>query len=281
MRALQPRRIVALGLVGLFGLGVAACQAVAGIEDRTLDPNAPDPGDPDTTEQCQDYCDTVMAACIGTNAVYTSEAHCLGICAKLEPGDPNEPVGNNVACRLRQAQIAELSEPEETCRSAGPGGDGICGSDCDAYCTLFPQICPDQYLHGETEACLKACGGLADQSSYNLSADHGGDSIECRLVHTASATVDPVEHCKHAPIVRPEKWCVPDPEAEPTCEEYCKIELAACDGDLLQYESEQQCFDVCEALDPGNNGDEVGNTVGCRRYHAFSATLGADNHCPH
>lgn len=283
MRALDLRRIVALGLVGLAGLGIAACQSIAGIEDRTLDPDAPNPtpGDTPATAQCQSYCDTVMAACVGENAVYATQAHCLAICAKLAPGDSNEPVGNTVACRLRQAKIAQNSEPEETCRLAGPGGGDECGSDCEAYCTLYPQVCPDLYLYGDTKTCLDACQGLTDQNSYNLSDDHGGDTIECRLVHTASATVDPVEHCKHGPIVLPAEWCVNDPEQPPTCQEYCQIELAACRGDVAQYESKQQCLDVCEALDPGVNSDVDGNTVGCRRYHSFNSTLGADNHCPH
>jgi hypothetical protein len=278
MRALAPRNILALALLGL---GLAACQAIAGIEDRKLDPEADEPGQPDASKQCQSYCESVMAACIGDNAVYTSPEHCLRVCSKLDPGDPNEPVGNTVACRARQAQIAKVSEPEETCRSAGPGGDGECGTDCEAYCTLYPQICPDQYLYESEESCLQACSGLAEQHRYNLMDDHEGDTIECRLVHTASATVLPEEHCKHAPIPPSDMWCIPPPDKAPTCEAYCQIEQAACEGSNAQYESEQQCLDVCAALDPGKNSDTTQNTVGCRRYHSFNSTLGAENHCPH
>jgi hypothetical protein len=279
MGALISQRIVALGLVGL---ALAACQAIAGIEDRKLDPEASIGGTGGApSEQCETYCTTVMDACAGKNAVYASTAHCLSVCGKLEPGDPGEPVGNTVECRLRQAKIAKTSEPEETCRFAGPGGDDVCGSDCEAYCTLYPQICPDKYAYESEASCLQACSGLTDQHRYNLDADHGGDTIECRLVHTASASIDPVGHCKHGPIPQPEEWCNNPPDDAPTCKEYCKLELAACDGVNAQYESEQQCLDVCAALDPGNNADTTGNTVGCRRYHSFNATLGAATHCPH
>jgi hypothetical protein len=142
-------------------------------------------------------------------------------------------------------------------------------------------VCPDKDEYKTNASCLKACSGLTEQPTFNVVTDHGGDTIECRLVHVSSATIDPKEHCPHAPIPPSQPWCVGAPELAPTCEEYCKIELAACDGDLTQYESKQQCLDVCGGLDPGNNADQTGNTVGCRRYHAFSATLAATTHCYH
>src|SRR5688500_18287338 len=135
-RALWPLTLV------LAGLG--ACQSIAGIEDRVLNPAAfgeggdGSGGEPNVnpaTPQCQRYCSDVMSACTAENAVYVDEALCLGVCAQLEPGDPLEPVGNTVACRARQAAIAK-AEPAEHCRAAGPGGDGVCGSDCEAYCEL-------------------------------------------------------------------------------------------------------------------------------------------------
>lgn len=261
----------------LLVLGLGACQAIAGIEDRTLAADAEDPASP----ECESYCSAVMDACGGRNAVYSTEKHCLSVCKHLDPGDPIEPTGTNtVACRTRQAALAEL-EPDTSCRAAGPGGDGVCGTDCEGYCTLFQSVCTELDPYKTTESCLQACSGLTDQSSFDLGADHGGDTVECRLVHVTNSTLDPVGHCKHSPIILPEEWCVGAPDKPPTCQEYCQIELAACTGSLSQYESEQQCLDVCAALDPGTNADIKENTVGCRRYHSFSATLLADTHCPH
>lgn len=262
----------------LLGLGLGACQAIAGIEDRTLAAEAEDPASP----QCEDYCDTVMTNCVGNNAVYATPQHCLKACKYFEPGDPIEAAGDNsVACRTRQAAGAKL-EPDTSCRAAGPGGDGVCGTDCEGYCTLFAAACSDlDPYEGDIDSCLQDCSGLPDQPSFNLARDHDLDTIECRLVHVTNSTLDPVTHCKHATIAAPDEYCVNPPNKPPTCQEYCKLELAACDGELTQYESEQQCLDVCGALNPGSNADLKEDTVGCRRYHSFSATLLPETHCPH
>jgi hypothetical protein len=262
----------------LAAFGLVACQAVAGIEDRTLDPSA---GKPVYTQQCHEYCDLVMGACTGTNAVYTTKDICLGVCAQLDAGDGEDTQGNNISCRAYWADQA-TGEPTDNCLKAGPGGGGQCGSDCEAYCQLFPKVCPDDYAYKSTADCLTFCGALANQTTFDVVRDHGGDTIECRLVHTSSATLLPKDHCKHATISPEEPWCINDPEGPPTCKAYCAIELLACTGDLAQYQSQDECMKVCEALPPGTNDDETGNSVGCRRYHSFNATtLGADLHCSH
>jgi len=262
----------------LLTLGLGACQAIAGIEERKLDPGATSART--DSKQCKDYCATVMANCNGKNAVYTTEDLCLGICAQLDPGDP-ESVGNTVACRARQARS---SEPDVDCIAAGPGGNGICGTDCEAYCQLFPKICKEDYEYNSNADCLKACSGLIEQPNrFDVVKDHSGDTIECRLVHVSAAS-DPIEtavHCPHATIRPAEPYCTGAAKDAPTCEEYCKIEIAACTDDLAQYESEAQCLAVCGALDPGTNDDQTGNTVGCRRYHSFNATLLPETHCAH
>jgi hypothetical protein len=268
-------------LVGfaLLTMALGACQAIAGIEERKLDPDAESAQT--NSKQCKDYCTTVMANCTGKNAVYTKEELCLGVCATLDPGDPNEPQGNTVACRARQADLA-TEEPSVNCIAAGPGGNGICGTDCEAYCQIFPKICKDEYEYTSDKACLQACSGLIEQPDrFDVTKDHSGDTIECRLVHVSSATVEPTPHCSHAPIRPSEPWCTDAADAAPTCEQYCKVELAACAGDLAQYESPEQCMAACNALDRGTNADQTGNTVGCRRYHSFNSTLLPATHCFH
>jgi hypothetical protein len=262
----------------LLSLSLGACQAVAGIEERKLDPKLVPRND---SEQCKSYCSVVMEACQNEDAVYATLAQCLGICAQLPAGDDNEPGENNtVACRAAEADNA-LSEPKGYCRSAGPGGNGKCGTDCDAYCNLFPKICKDKFEYTDAAQCLKACNAITEQDSYNLTADHGGDTIECRLVHTASAAVDPVMHCPHGTLKPGSEWCVGKADKPPTCDQYCDIELAACTGKNAQYESPEQCQAVCAALEPGVNPDQAANTMACRRYHSFNSITGADTHCPH
>jgi hypothetical protein len=260
--------------LALVPVALSACQVVAGIEDRKLDPEA------STDALCNEYCDKVMAACTDEHAVYTNRAQCMGVCSKLPPGEEQEIVNeNSIRCRIRLIDSA-LHEADD-CRFVGPGGGDQCGSDCDAYCTVYPQVCPDDYKYGDFDNCLKNCVGLKDQSRYDLKADHEGDSIECRLVHTSSASVSPTEHCPHATIFPAEPWCIAKAETEPTCDEYCRIERAACQGAMSQYESDEQCQAACAALPIGTNGDETGNSVGCRRYHSFNSTLLPETHCSH
>jgi hypothetical protein len=269
-------KLVAFGIIG-FALG--ACQAIAGIEERKLDPKAP--GARNDSKQCKDYCSTVMEACTGTNSVYTKVELCLAVCAELDPGDSTEPVGNNVACRAKQAADA-LREPEDHCKNAGPGGNGQCGSDCQAYCQLAPIFCPENVVNYPTEkSCLTACSGLPQQDSFDTDRDHGGDTVECRLVHLSSAAELPLQHCAHATIPPAKDWCRGEPADSPTCKDYCLIEMVACQGELAQYESPEQCEKVCGALELGTNEDQTGNTVGCRRYHAFSSTTAPETHCFH
>ncbi len=287
MRRSSFSRTLLLGACLAVGLG--ACQVIAGIEERKLDPNlaAGDTGGADgaggdnmASTECSQYCTRVMAACTSDFQVYINEEVCLGICALMDPGEAIEPVGNTVACRSHQAKLAER-EPQDHCLAAGPGGAGVCGSDCEAYCQLFPLTCPDNIAYPTNTACLQACSGLTDQARFDVLADHEGDTIECRLVHVSSAASTPDPHCGHAPLAPGGPWCRGEPADAPTCAEYCSIALAACTGDLAQYEDAAQCEKVCASLEPGTHADRAEDTVGCRRYHAFSATLAAETHCSH
>jgi hypothetical protein len=273
MRRSELTRTLVLGL-GLMSAALA-CQAVAGIEDRKLDTSlAPDAVSP----ECSEYCTLVAEACQDKHQVYTTEATCLGVCELLEKGTDLEPVGNTVECRIAQAKLS-LREPAEHCPLAGPGGGGVCGSDCEAYCQLFAAVCEPEFR--EQADCVRACDGLTDQTRFDVQADHEGDTIECRLVHVSSATVEPETHCAHAPLAPAEPWCINPADQAPTCEEYCDINLAACVGDLAQYETPEQCLKTCAVLEPGTNADKIEDTVGCRRYHSFSSTLAAQMHCSH
>mgnify|MGYP001553920222 CR=1 FL=1 len=151
---------------------LSACQVIAGIEDRKLDPAASGSG-----KLCSDYCDAVMDACKDDDAVYPNRDQCMGVCTKLPPGDTEERANvNSVACRLRFALSAKREASD--CKYAGPGGNNKCGTDCEAYCTIYPKSCPDDFQYGDEETCLQACAGVKEQPDrYKLSDDHGGDTI--------------------------------------------------------------------------------------------------------
>lgn len=268
---LLTARIGRVLCLGVFAIG---CQQIAGIEDRTFEPAQTE------SALCKEYCDTVMEACTGTNAAYTTRETCLGVCARLPEGDPLEPAErNDVVCRLRQAQLARgTGEPSTHCQPAGPGGDGVCGSNCEAYCSLMQQSCPAEYA--ETDDCMAKCEGLRDDKSFDVVKHHEGDTLQCRLVHVSSATVTPASHCAHSRLY-PTDWCADTTETAPTCQDFCQLSLAVCSGSFAQYESLEQCLAVCETLPLGTLADRTENTVGCRKYHTYSSLLDPANHCPH
>jgi len=117
---------------------------------------------------------------------------------------------------LRQAGLAD-SEPFVYCKSAGPLGEGKCGSNCVSYCSLMQEACTPDSTAGNREpsyfessqACLTACGSLPDASngsqhySSSASADPTsfvGNSVFCRTYHVAAGLEQdaPDEHCPHA-----------------------------------------------------------------------------------
>lgn len=279
-----------LSLLVLAPLAIApwmGCHSIAGIEDRTyVDPGQnpdPDPDpDPDPTEvseQCAAYCATVMESCTGEHQVYATVATCHGVCALLEAGDPLEPVGNTVACRAHQAELAgRTGEVGVHCPPAGPGGAGVCGSDCESYCALRAGACTTELA--TQEQCVAMCAGLADSGRFHIIEDHDGDTLQCRLVHVSSATVNPDEHCQHSSLM-PVEPCVEPRGSAPDCDDFCQVVMTSCTGELAVYESMEQCVAVCAALPPGAVEDRTENTVGCRKYHAYSAMLAPVTHCPH
>jgi hypothetical protein len=150
---------------------------------------------------CEQYCDRVETACVDAIRQYASRDACLAVCALLDPGPAGTATGNTVRCRLAQAQLAAgTGEPGMYCFSAGPGGAGICGEDCEGYCALMTAKCAQLGSYAE---CLTACGDVPDLSqppdNVRFSANiDDGDSLQCRLYHVSAATLDPNLHCAHA-----------------------------------------------------------------------------------
>jgi hypothetical protein len=265
--------ITCAALGGAFG-----CQSLADIEERSLASDATGGGSsgPPPSDECVEYCDTVMTNCSGDFVVYKSRDVCLDVCAALDPGDPLEPAGNTVACRMFEAKEA-AREADAHCASAGPGGGDTCGSDCEAWCGLLEQACPTDYA--VLDDCEALCAGLPDNDTFDANTYYEADTIECRLIHVGAALRDPT-HCSHAAF-NPTARCLPGEDEEPTCANLCQLVQTTCTGDNAVYESEEQCLAVCEVFEPGTGTDNGPNTVGCRNYHAGSAATAPGTHCKH
>jgi hypothetical protein len=165
---------------------------------------------------CERYCDQITRTCKGKYEQYRTFDQCVRVCKRLPPGKPGDEDTNTVSCRLRQAELSD-SEPFVYCKSAGPLGEGKCGSNCVSYCSLMQEACSAESTAGNHEpsyyessqACLTACAGLPATSDgsqhYSSSADAEptsfvGNSVFCRTYHVAAALEQdtPDEHCPHA-----------------------------------------------------------------------------------
>lgn len=156
-------------------------------------------GAADVPTPCERYCTAVMANCTGSFAVYGSHATCLALCRFMPQGADGDRAGNSVQCRLHAAQAAP-SEVPHYCPIAGPGGNGVCGSNCESLCQLRSSVCAD-HSAGDEESCLTACAKLEDRPTYSTDPSVGlyeGAHVQCRLYHlSAAASDDPAGHCPH------------------------------------------------------------------------------------
>ena len=228
------KRLLLIAVFPAFGL---ACEAILGIEDASVDPAlagesttggaAPATGGSagadvshggDSTggggaapDLCAQYCATVMASCTGPFAVYTTAESCLAVCEQLPAGSEGDEIGNSGHCRLRHAESAP-AEPLNYCPIAGPGGNGICGGNCESLCTVAQGVCTgDLQPWSGAIACQNDCAGVPDLATYSTDPDaamYKGDHVQCRLFHLSSAAVkDPEIHCPHVAGAPP---CAPE-----------------------------------------------------------------------
>jgi hypothetical protein len=68
-----------------------------------------------------------------------------------------------------------------------------------------------------------------------------------------------------------------------SCITYCTEVMGECEGAFRQYESMDQCMNMCADMDLGADNDASGNTVGCRITHVRRGVMmGAlEVHCKH
>ncbi len=71
------------------------------------------------------------------------------------------------------------------------------------------------------------------------------------------------------------------PPPMPTCAAYCESITANCTVANEQYKSKTICSEVCASFPVGTGADVMGNTLGCRSYHADAAKMDAAKHCHH
>jgi hypothetical protein len=180
---------------GVGGLGGTGTTTGAGSSSSGF-------GEPAT---CAIYCKDIQANCTGVNKQYNDEATCLKVCSVLPPGKPSDTAGNTLGCRTYHAGLPSKAMPAVHCGHAGiTGGDldpadtsgpGICGSGCDAFCSLALKTCPKAWA---SEALCKAdCSKFKPSVQPFSVLEVAGDTFNCRAYHLTVATQTPMPHCEH------------------------------------------------------------------------------------
>ncbi len=149
---------------------------------------------------CQSYCASVLANCSGEYAQYRNEQECLAVCALLPLGTVLSTSGNSVACRQSQATLAALS-PAAHCKSAGPAGNGQCGSTCEGYCSIVLSACKTgKHSFANLAKCSELCLDRTDLANYGVTPALGYDSGETQqcLVSHATAATSATKECESA-----------------------------------------------------------------------------------
>ena len=148
---------------------------------------------------------------------------------------------------------------------------------CGFYCAAMAQACSGSNAQYADEAeCLAFCEtwGAFDQGTLE---DVDGNTLGCRIYHAGvAADADADLHCPHA---GPSGGGV----CGSWCDSYCGLVGQNCTGAEELFADDAACVSACEAYsDTGAAGDDAGDTVQCRIYHAGApAAADAALHCPH
>jgi hypothetical protein len=225
----------ALGAAVLLGGSAAACNAVLGITQASIDTtlssdggshdgNASDGGEGGVTSICETYCATVDKNCTGDNQEYIDVGTCQQLCNQLEPGRLGEQTNDTRNCRLFYANAA-ATDPVAQCPRAGPlgisfGGVGCSQDRCQAFCSLSFAVCRavvdptgkavNLFPYDAGDECHAAClkWPYLKATDPDAAAHTGditfstGNTLNCRVYHLGSA-VEPgnptaaFTHCPH------------------------------------------------------------------------------------
>jgi len=219
-------------------------------------------------------------------AALETYADCSSICSLYSTGSIGNDVDlNTLACRIYHVQAAiETGNLAYHCPHSSPNGNGVCGTQCGAYCTQVIGACSSATLntpqYASESACMQYCQNDMQTNFLGNWNDTAGDTVGCRVYHADNAQVTgSTAHCLHAGPSG-------DNVCGAWCTTYCDLVQQNCVGGNQQYASTSACMTACTGFSTsGNAGDVSGNTVQCRIYHAGVAGnpvgTNAATHCPH
>ncbi len=184
--------------------------------------------------------------------------------------EANNDVNNDENNDVNNDQNNDVNNDDNNDDNNQPPPDPLCAE----YCALTVPVCIDavgaDLVGYEDEAgCLEAC---AEFSQDGQQGDRNGDTVQCRIFHGVVAQeVGPEFHCIHA-SVSGEGGCEDRPPSP--CDPYCRFMTRNCPETFGGTEDDiEVCLDACldAGLEDGEVGDNTGNTVQCRNFHAALA----------
>jgi hypothetical protein len=207
----RSRRAVSLWRAGLGLVLSVGCAQLFGIDEACV------AGDDGCTElePCTEYCERISTKCADNPQYDDSRGECQALCPFFEPAADGGAATNSLECRLGHAR--GINREKSDCLAAGRGGDGVCGDNCSAFCSLMQALCPARHSEfdasddpaADAAACQAECALLRDRDDFDIVTDQFDEpgttpTIQCRLWHLGSAAVDAQSgalnshHCDHA-----------------------------------------------------------------------------------
>lgn len=140
-----------------------------------------------------------MGACTGANQQYSGPPRCLAACKTFDAGTPQDTTGNTLGCRLHHAlAAAAAADAGLDCEAAGPGGAGVCGSDCEGFCQLALNACVgSNQVFADLATCAGVCASFHTDARYSVTdvSIQTRTEVACLLYHAQEATTVPMDHC--------------------------------------------------------------------------------------
>ena len=146
------------------------------------------------TLSCDAYCAAITENCTADNAQFESVENCVASCKTYPVGTAADQSGNTLGCRSYHADAAK-SAPAMHCTHAGPGGDGVCGANCDGFCQIAMAYCTGaNEVYKDDAECQADCKAHGTDVKFDVSKD-SGNQVACLLAHVQAASTVPSDHC--------------------------------------------------------------------------------------
>ena len=173
-----------LCMLGSLTIGCGGTAAVSG-NDMAVAANP----------SCADYCTAITANCTGGQQQYSDVATCTADCAVYPVGKIGDTSGNTLGCRIYHAGAAKAA-PITHCQHAGPGGAGVCGTNCEGLCQLALKWCVGaNQVYRDLADCMARCMTFADDAPVG-SVTQSGNHRACLVWHAMEAGGgNPADHC--------------------------------------------------------------------------------------